>query len=329
MPFLGRKREEHLRPALGQQQLDPNVGPTRPARLLHTSPGSRPEAFGPVEWGLLVAVSFMWGSSFLFIAIGVDSFAPGVVAFARLALGVGTLALFPRARRKIEAEDWRRVAALGVLWMAVPFVLFPMAEQRISSALAGMLNGAVPLFSALFAAILLKKLPGRGQAAGLVLGFAGVVAIASPAVEESSFTAVGVLLILLAVILYGVSFNLAVPLQQRYGALPVLLRAQLVALAAVTPVAAVQLPQSEWSWPSALAMVPLGVFGTGVALVAMTNLAGRAGAARGSIAIYFLPIVAVILGLIFRDETIAVLSLVGTALVLGGAWLTSRKEASA
>ena len=327
MPFLGRKREDHLRPALGQQQLDPNVGPTRPARLLHTSPGSRPEAFGPVEWGLLVAVSFMWGSSFLFIAIGVDSFAPGVVAFARLALGVGTLALFPRARRKIEAEDWRRVAALGVLWMAVPFVLFPMAEQRISSALAGMLNGAVPLFSALFAAILLQKLPGRGQVAGLVLGFVGVVAIASPAVE-SSFTAVGVLLILLAVVLYGISFNLAVPLQQRYGALPVLLRAQLVALAAVTPVAAVQLPQSEWSWPSALAMVPLGVFGTGVALVAMTNLAGRAGAARGSIAIYFLPIVAVILGLIFRDETIAVLSLAGTALVLGGAWLTSRKEAS-
>jgi drug/metabolite transporter (DMT)-like permease len=270
----------------------------------------------------------MWGSSFLFIAIGVDSFAPGVVAFARLALGAATLALFPRARNRVEAPDWRRVAALGVLWMAVPFVLFPLAEQRISSALAGMLNGAVPLFTALFAAILLRKLPGRGQAAGLILGFVGVVAIAFPAVEESSFTAVGVLLILLAVFLYGISFNIAVPLQQRYGALPVLLRAQLVALAVVTPVASVQLPQSDWSWPSALAMVPLGVLGTGVALVAMTNLAGRAGAARGSIAIYFLPIVAVFLGVIFRDETIAVLSLMGMVLVLGGAWLTSRREAA-
>ena len=322
MPFLGSK------PALRRQQLDPKVESTRPARLLHTSPGSRPEAFGPVEWGLLVAVSFMWGSSFLFIAIGVDSFAPGVVAFARLALGAAALALFPRARDRVEAPDWSRVAALGVLWMAVPFVLFPLAEQRISSALAGMLNGAVPLFSALFAAILLKKLPGRGQAAGLILGFVGVVAIAFPAIEESSFTAVGVLLILLAVFLYGISFNLAVPLQQRYGALPVLLRAQLVALALVTPVASVQLPQSEWSWPSALAMVPLGVLGTGVALVAMTNLAGRAGAARGSIANYFLPIVAVFLGVIFRDETIAPLSLMGMTLVLGGAWLTSRREAA-
>ena len=322
MPFLGRK------PALRQQQLDPKIDSTRPARLLHTSPGSRPEAFGPVEWGLLAAVSFMWGSSFLFIAIGVDSFAPGVVAFARLALGAATLALFPRARNRVEAQDWRRVGTLGVLWMAVPFVLFPLAEQRISSALAGMLNGAVPLFTALFAAILLKRLPGRGQAAGLILGFVGVVAIAFPAIEESSFTAVGVLLILLAVFLYGISFNLAVPLQQRYGALPVLLRAQLVALAVVTPVASVQLPQSDWSWTSALAMVPLGVLGTGVALVAMTNLAGRTGAARGSIAIYFLPIVAVFLGVIFRDETIAVLSLMGMALVLGGAWLTSRREAA-
>ncbi|CAN5681979.1 DMT family transporter [soil metagenome] len=270
----------------------------------------------------------MWGSSFLFIAIGVDSFAPGVVAFARLALGAGTLALFPRARAKIEAEDWRRVAALGILWMAVPFVLFPLAEQRISSALAGMLNGAVPLFSALFAALLMRKLPGRHQIAGLLLGFVGVVAIAFPSVEDSSFTGFGVLLILLAVVFYGISFNLAVPLQQRYGALPVLLRAQLVALAPVTLLAVVQLPASEWSWPSAIAMVPLGVISTGVALVAMTNLAGRAGAARGSIAIYFLPIVAVSLGLIFRDETIAVLSLAGTALVLGGAWLTSRKESS-
>jgi drug/metabolite transporter (DMT)-like permease len=322
VPFLGPK------PALRRQQLDPKVESTRPARLLHTSPGSRPEAFGPVEWGLLVAVSFMWGSSFLFIAIGVDSFAPGVVAFARLALGAATLALFPRARNRVEAPDWSRVAALGVLWMSVPFVLFPLAEQRISSALAGMLNGAVPLFSALFAAILLKKLPGLGQAAGLILGFVGVVAIAFPAVEESSFSAVGVLLILLAVFLYGISFNLAVPLQQRYGALPVLLRAQLVALALVTPVASVQLPQSEWSWPSALAMVPLGVLGTGVALVAMTNLAGRAGAARGSIANYFLPIVAVFLGVIFRDETITPLSLMGMTLVLGGAWLTSRQEAA-
>jgi drug/metabolite transporter (DMT)-like permease len=308
---------------------DAGVAPPERGRVLGTARGSRLEAFGPVEWGLLAAISVMWGSSFLFIAIGVDSFAPGVVAFARLGLGAITLALVPQARREVERDDRGRIALLGVLWMAIPFVLLPLAEQRISSALAGMINGAAPLFSALFASLLLRRAPGRSQITGLLVGFVGVVALVSPALVEASFTAVGVALVLVAVMLYGLAFNLAVPLQQRYGALPVLFRAQLVALAVVAPVALLQLPASEWSTSSALAMLPLGVLGTGVALVAMTNLAGRAGVARGSIAIYFLPIVAVVLGVIFRGENIAPVSLLGTALVLAGAWLTSRKETRA
>jgi drug/metabolite transporter (DMT)-like permease len=303
------------------------VPASRSGRVPRTVPGSRLEAFGLVEWGLLAAIALMWGSSFLFIAIGVDSFAPGVVALARLGLGAVTLALVPRAHRKLERADRGRVAALGVLWMAIPFYLFPMAEQRISSALAGMMNGAVPLFSALFAAMFLRRLPGPRQLAGLLIGFVGVIAIALPAVQAARFTALGVALALLAVILYGLSFNLAVPLQQKYGALPVLFRAQIVALVATAPVAAAQLPASDWSWVSALAMIPLGVLGTGLALVAMTTLVGRAGAARGSVAIYFLPLVAVVLGVALRDETIALVSLGGTVLVLAGAWLTSRKEA--
>ena len=295
-------------------------------RVLGTSHGTRLDAFGPAEWGLLAGVSLMWGSSFLFIAIGVESFAPGVLAFGRLALGAATLALVPKARRGVERADLKRIAVLSLMWMAIPFFLFPLAEQRISSALAGMMNGAVPLFAALFASMLLKKIPGRFQAAGLVVGFGGVLAIAWPALGGARVTTVGVLLVLLAVILYGLSINLAVPLQQRYGSLPVVLRAQLFALAAMAPVAAVQLPASEWSWSSAIATVPLGVFGSGLAFVAMATLAGRVGAMRGSVAIYFLPVVAIALGVVFRDETVATVSLIGTALVIAGAWLTSRRE---
>jgi drug/metabolite transporter (DMT)-like permease len=73
-------------------------------------------------------------------------------------------------------------------------------------------------------------------------------------------------------------------------------------------------------------MIPLGCLGTGLAFVGMTTLAGRVGAARGSVTIYFIPVVAIALGLLFRDETIAIVSLVGTALVLFGAYLTSRAE---
>lgn len=76
--------------------------------ILHRTPGSRVEAFGPLEWSLLAGISLMWGSSFLFIAIGVESFEPGVVAFARLALGAATLAFVPRARRSNRGRARRR-----------------------------------------------------------------------------------------------------------------------------------------------------------------------------------------------------------------------------
>jgi drug/metabolite transporter (DMT)-like permease len=210
--------------------------------------------------------------------------------------------------------------------MAVPFVLFPMAQQWIDSAVAGMLNGAVPLTSAVIATLLLRRLPGSTQLAGLVIGFAGVVAVAWPQMRAGSSTALGAALIFAAIWLYGLGLNMAVPLQQRYGALPVLLRSQVAALVLLVPFGLWQLPASHWSPSSAVAMLPLGALGTGLAFVAMVNLAGRAGAARGSIAIYFTPIVAIVLGVLFRDERVAPIALAGVVLVLAGAWLTSRRD---
>ena len=127
-------------------------------------------------------------------------------------------------------------------------------------------------------------------------------------------------------VFYGLAANMAVPLQQKYGALPVLLRAQLAALVIVVPLGLVQLPGSSWAWDSALAMVPLGVLGTGLAFVLMTNLVGRVGGPRGAVAIYFVPIVAVALGVVFRGEALEPLAVLGAALVLMGAWITSRPE---
>jgi drug/metabolite transporter (DMT)-like permease len=293
---------------------------------VQTAEGSSAASFGPVEWSLLAAAAVIWGSSFLFIEIGLEAFRPGVVALARVALGAATVALVPRARVPVAREDLPRIALLGVVWMAVPFVLFPMAQQWIDSAVAGMLNGAVPLTSAVIATVLLRRLPGATQLAGLAIGFAGVVAIAWPQMRGGSSTALGAGLILAAIWLYGLGLNMAVPLQQRYGALPVLLRSQLAALVPLVPFGLWQVPASHWSPGAALAMVPLGALGTGLAFVAMVNLARRAGAARGSIAIYFTPIVAIGLGVLFRDERVATVALAGVVLVLAGAWLTSRRE---
>jgi drug/metabolite transporter (DMT)-like permease len=294
--------------------------------LIETAQGTRREAFGPQEWGLLVAIAAMWGSSFLFIEIGLEHFGPGVVAFGRVAVGALTLSLLRGSHRPVERSDLPRVVLLGAVWMTAPLLLFPIGQQWIDSSLAGMLNGAVPIFAAVTAAILLRRLPASRQLIGIAVGFLGVVGVLWPATRDADATALGASLVLLAVLCYGVAVNVAVPLQQRYGALPVLLRAQLVALVLLAPAALISLPSSEFAWSSALAVTALGFFGTGWAFVAMTTLVGRVGATRGSVAIYFLPVVAITLGVIFRDETIAAISLVGAGLVLAGAYLTSRRE---
>lgn len=298
----------------------------RDANLPGTSVGTHQDAFGAAEWGLLSGVALIWGSSFVFMAIGLDAFNPGVVTLARVGLGALTLALIPKARTGIERDDRSRVFLLGIIWIGIPLMIFPIAQQWIDSSVAGMLNGAVPITSAIFATILLRRLPGWRQLLGIAIGFIGILAISAPGLAESSGTALGTMLVVGAVVLYGLSTNLAVPLQQKYGALPVLFNAQLAALVIVVPFGLAQIPGSTWAWPSALAMIPLGVLGTAVAFVLMTTLVGRVGGPRGSVAIYFVPIVAMILGVVVRSDTIAPVAVAGIVLVLLGAWITSRKE---
>jgi drug/metabolite transporter (DMT)-like permease len=191
---------------------------------------------------------------------------------------------------------------------------------------AGMLNGAVPLFGAAWAVLLLRRPLARAQTLGLLVGFAGVLAISWPELEGSRATTLGAALVLVAVTCYGLAVNLAVPLQQRYGSLPVLLRAQLVALLLLLPFGLWSLPGSHLEWGPALAMLPLGILGTGLAFVLMTTLVGRVGGPRGAVATYFIPVVAIALGVVFLGERVAPAALLGTGLVLAGAWLTSRRE---
>jgi drug/metabolite transporter (DMT)-like permease len=291
-----------------------------------TAHGTSVHAYTLEDWGILAVIALIWGSSFLFMEVGLRSFAPGVVTLARIALGTATLALFRQARRPVEREDWGRIALLGTVWMAIPLTLFPIAQQWIASSVAGMINGAMPIFAAAWAAYLLRRLPGWRQMLGIAIGFAGIVLVFLPELQASADTALGALLALFAVTFYGLATNLAVPLQQKYGSPPVVLRAQLVALLLVLPLGLWELGDSTWSWEAALAMVPLGALGTGAAIVLMATLAGRVGATRASIAIYFLPIVAVALGIVVLGETVAPIAMAGVVLVLVGAWIASRRE---
>ncbi len=294
--------------------------------ILTTAHGSHRQAFGFVEWALLVAVAAIWGSSFLLIAESLESFTPSFITAARFTVGFTTLAAFPAARRKIDRAAWPAIGAIALIWMAVPMYLFPVAQQWISSSLAGMINGAVPLFAAVVAALMLRKAPAPVQIIGLIIGFAGVTAVSRRGGSDFDNGYHGVGLLLFAVILYGVGVNLAVPMQQRYGALPVLLRALGIAAVLTIPLGLFATPSGPVSISSTAALLALGALGTGIAFVAMTTLVGRAGATRGAVATYFIPIVALVLGVSFRDETASLLAVAGIALILIGAWLTSRKE---
>lgn len=285
--------------------------------------------FGIRDWTLLGVAAVLWGSSFLFIKVGVGHYPPATVAWLRLLFGVALLSLFPSARHRLRHRgDRGPVAVLGLVWMAVPFVLFPIAEQSVPSALAGMINGATPLFTAVIAAVIARRLPGRGLGIALGIGFVGVVAVSAPGGMGGSASLAGIGLLLLATILYGVAYNLTGRLQHRNGALPVILWAEVFALIVLTPFGLPGLLQTSFDVPVLLAMVALGALGTGLAFAAFAVLVDRVGAARGSISTYLVPVVAIALGGLVGGEPIHVISLVGIALVLVGAFLTSRARSA-
>lgn len=271
-----------------------------------------------VDGVLLVVPGVIWGASFLFIAEGLEAAAPNGVTFTRIAVGFLTLSLFPSARRPVARADWAGTAALGVLWLAFPLSMFPFAEQHVSSALTGMLNGATPLFVAAVAGLIAGQLPERGVIAGLLVGIGGAVIMALPAMDGSS-SAFGIGLILAALVSYGIALNIARPLQQRNGAMPVMWRALGVALVLTAPLGLPAVLNGEWSLAPALALLCLGAGGTAVAPVLTATAAGRMGATKASIAAFIIPVVALILGIAVRQERVTSLSVIGAAICLLGA----------
>jgi drug/metabolite transporter (DMT)-like permease len=278
------------------------------------------------DLGLIVVPGVVWGASFLFIAEGLRAVGPHGVAFARIAAGFATLACFPAARTPIARDAWPRIALLALFWMAIPLTLFPYAEQRVSTALAGMLNGAVPLFAAIVAAIIARRLPTRNVVIGLGVGLSGVLLVALPNLSKGGASMDGVLLVLLAITLYGISINVARPLQMTYGALPVLVRALGLATLITAPLGLPDVVHGNWSIVPFLSLVALGALGTGIAYVLSTTAAGRFGATRASSAIFITSPVALLLGVVLLHERIALISIVGALLCIAGALLIRRPE---
>src|SRR4051812_18793095 len=273
------------------------------------------------DWLLVATPGIIWGASFLFIAEGLRAIAPNGVSFIRIAIGFATLSFFPAARKPIDKSAWRGIIALSVLWFAFPLSMFPFAEQRVSSALTGMLNATTPLFVTIVAAAIARKIPSRRIFLGLVTGIAGSILIALPTFSEGKSSVFGIALIVVACISYGFALNVARPLQMRYGALPVIWRALGCAVLLTAPLGVVEIPRAHWSVVPVLSLLALGAFGTSIANVILTVAAGRVGAIQASGATFLMPPVALLLGVWLRHEHVAVLSIIGGAVCLAGAWM--------
>ena len=131
---------------------------------------------------------------------------------------------------------------------------------------------------------------------------------------------------LIAVLCYGFAVNIAAPVQQSYGSVTVM--AQMLAWATLwtAPWGIVEMTRSSWSWSAFVAIAVAGIIGTGVAFVVMASLVGSVGSTRAAFTTYLIPVVALILGVQFRDDHVTGVAVAGVALVIAGAILASRRD---
>lgn len=287
-----------------------------------------PGKFTSTDWLLFCGISAVWGASFLFIDIGLDSLEPGLITLLRVGLGALTLLVAVSAGGKglglPDAEDRRTIALLGLIWVAVPFTIFPLAQEHVNSAIAGLLNGATPIFATLIAARFLGQRTRGTQLLGILVGFIGILLISAPSVDDGSSQTVGVAMILAATVLYGFSMNIAPPLQQKYGSVQLMAWVLAVATVLTLPFGLAGIGGSSFEWGPIAAVAFLGVAGTGLAYAMLGSLVGRVGGPRGSIITYAIPVVALVLGTTFRDDQVSRLAVLGVLIVMAGAYLASR-----
>jgi drug/metabolite transporter (DMT)-like permease len=279
--------------------------------------------FRLLDWGQLALSAAIYGSAFLWIALALRSIHPGALAFGRVALGAIALAVVPAARCAIERQDWPRLIAGSFFGMAAPVFLFALAEERIPSAVAGMMVSAIPIMTAVVAAIETRSWPTRNRLIGLGVGLVGIVLLALPNLSGSGAEAIGIVMALGALFSYAIASTLYAPLQQTYGSLRVTWWLLIASVVMLFPLGVVGLPESSFEPLSFTALLILGIVGTGIVWALFVGLIGRVGAVRASIIGYLIPVVALVLGVLVLDEQVELIQVGGVAIALLGGYLVS------
>ena len=279
----------------------------------------------PVEWLVFGLLGFAWGSSYFFIKIGIETLTPFTLVAGRLAIGAVVLAivmLIARQGLPRRFGTYAHMFVVAMLGIAIPFSLITWGEQSIDSALAAILNGAVPLFAIVLAALLLSDEPITvNRLIGLVVGFAGVVVITSPSFGQGLGGSVpGELALIGASVSYGAAGVYARRFVTDLAPLPsAFLEVGFAFLVVLALAFGVEHPLATHVQPSTvLAVGWLGLVGSGLAFLAFFFLLGRWGAGRTSTVAYVLPVVGLVLGLVLAHESVNLAVLAGMLLVIAG-----------
>lgn len=268
----------------------------------------------PLELTLLGAI---WGCSFLFMRVAVPSFGPYALVEVRLLLGA--LVLLPflwTARTQFPARRWRWLVPIGLINSAIPFVLFAWAAQRAPAAIGAICNAMTVLFAALIAFLFFGEKIGLRRAIALLVGFTGVVVLATAKVSGLSI-GTAVIAGSLAALLYGLGVNLV---KRHMAGLPPAASAG----ATLGSAALVMLPMAVTHWPEApipvsswACAIALGVVCTGLAFLMFYRLIARIGPARASTVTYLVPMFGALFAWLFLGEPVTLAMLVAGALILG------------
>jgi drug/metabolite transporter (DMT)-like permease len=276
-----------------------------------------------------LALGLVWGCSFIFIELGLVFLSPFGVTFVRCALGAVTLLIFAKARKVGLPKGksiWKKLWVVAMLLNVVPGVLFAFAQQYITSALAGIINATTPLMTLIFMLLIFREEKvKREQVYGLLIGALGVMTVVGVWKELGGNQLIGVIALLIAVSCYGASY----PYSTR-NVIPLGLKPEALATGQLLMATMTLLPlfifdgfsSNNYETKSIIAMLCLGIFGSGFAYIWNFSVTAAAGSAIGSTVTYITPVVAVIVGWLYLNEEIAWHEPVGALVVIIGALLS-------
>jgi drug/metabolite transporter (DMT)-like permease len=279
-----------------------------------------------------LALGLVWGSSFLFIDLALLSFSPAGIVFMRGLLGAASLTLILVIRRdRLPAWGfhWVHIGVVALLLNAIPGFLFAVGQQWVPSSLAGIVNATTPLMTVLVVAVAFRdQKPSANQVLGILVGITGIILVTDVIGEFEGATVLGVAILLVATLSYGVAMPYAKRHVTNLPYSPYALAAAQVGVSAVitAPGALVSGILVQPLSASALwGILGLGVLGTGIAYVWNYRNIELAGSVIASSVTYITPVVAVVLGVLFLRETLSVSQLLGGVLVVLSALLVQER----